>query len=241
MTERTVLITGASRGIGRAILERFNQSNFRLIGTATSEKGLDAIRSCGDNVIAKQLDLSDKSSIEDLLGSLRQEDMFPDTLINNAGVTADNLMLRMKDSEWDSVIETNLTGVFSLTQGLLKPMVKNRFGRIVTISSVVGFTGNAGQANYAAAKAGLVGFNKSLAQEIATRGITANIVAPGFIETDMTSQLNETQKESLAKNIPMQRMGTASDIAEGVFFLCSEKASYITGHTLHINGGMFMS
>lgn len=241
MTERTVLITGASRGIGRAILERFNQSNFRLIGTATSEKGLDAIRSCGDNVIAKQLDLSDKSSIEDLLGSLRQEDMFPDTLINNAGVTADNLMLRMKDSEWDSVIETNLTGVFSLTQGLLKPMVKNRFGRIVTISSVVGFTGNAGQANYAAAKAGLVGFNKSLAQEIATRGITANIVAPGFIETDMTSQLNETQKESLAKNIPMQRMGTASDIAEGVFFLCSEQASYITGHTLHINGGMFMS
>lgn len=238
---KIVLVTGASRGIGQAIAKKFAESDYKVVGTATSDKGIDAIESLHANCVGMILDQSSTESIESLCAALKEKDLLPDFLINNAGVTADNLLLRMKDDEWGRVIHTNLTGVYKLTQRLLKPMIKKRDGAIINISSVIGSTGNGGQANYAAAKAGVVGFSKSLAQEVASRNIRVNVVAPGFIETDMTNKLTDAQRESTLAAIPMQRIGSVEEIAGTVHFLCTNSAKYITGQTIHVNGGMFMA
>lgn len=246
--DKLILVTGASRGIGKAIAQLFAKFNDAIvIGTATTEKGADGITAelasynklnCG-----LVLDIAKRESILRLLAGI--EEIYgkkgPDILINNAGVTKDNLILRMKDEEWDNVINTNLSGVFNLTKACIKSMVKNRWGRIINISSVIGVTGNAGQVNYAAAKAGLIGMSKSLVKEVSSRGITINVVAPGYIETDMTGYLSESQKKQLEENIPLGRVGSALDIANSVVFLASPMAEYITGQTLHVNGGMYMS
>lgn len=242
---KVALITGASRGIGQACMLELGRLGATVVGTATSEAGASAIsallESEGLKGFGRVLDVCDKSQSQALIADLTKELSAPDILINNAGITRDNLMLRMKDDQWDDIIATNLTAVFYLSRLCLKPMMKNRWGRIVNVSSVVGVTGNAGQANYAAAKAGVIGFSKSLAQEIASRGITVNVVAPGFIDTDMTKELPEEQREKLLSGIPAQRLGASQDIAHAVSFLASDQAGYITGETLHVNGGMHMS
>jgi 3-oxoacyl-[acyl-carrier protein] reductase len=219
------LITGASRGIGHAIALALGGAGARIIGTATSAAGAEKFTA----------DL-----IDALLSELEVADELPTILINNAAITRDMLLLRMKPDDWDSVIATNLTAVFRLTKACLRRMMKERHGRIVNLTSIVGVTGNPGQANYAAAKAGLLGFTKSVALELASRGITVNAVAPGFIDTDMTRALNEQQRASLLQQIPMARLGTPADIAAAVLFLVSPQAAYITGETLHVNGGMYM-
>ena len=244
---KLVLVTGASRGIGKAIAESFANAGAIVIGTATSEQGAEAItnhlKKFNDKNQGLVLDIASKESIEQLLESINTiyNAKGPEILINNAGITRDNLVLRMKDEEWDTVIDTNLNGVYHLIKLCVKPMVKQRYGRIINISSIVASIGNPGQANYVAAKAGLIGLTKSLAKEFASRNITVNTVSPGFIETDMTNKLSEQQQEELVKNIPLGKVGNSLDIANGVLFLASSMSDYITGHTLHINGGMFMN
>jgi len=236
------LVTGASRGIGQGIARALSAAGARVIGTATSQAGADGISSwLGNNGRGAVLDVSSSASIDTLLGELDSRSEMPTILVNNAAITRDNLLLRMKPEDWDAVIATNLTSVFRLTKGCLKRMVKERRGRIVSLTSIVGLTGNPGQANYAAAKAGVLGFTKSLAKEIASRGVTVNAVAPGFIDTDMTRALNDEQRGALTAQVPMARLGTVDDIAAAVLFLCGPGASYITGETLHVNGGMYMA
>lgn len=244
LKDKVALVTGASRGIGAAIVMAMAQQGALVAGTATTVAGAEEIsrRFQEQNLKGKGfvLNLKDESTIKNLMTEL-QSFGSPNILVNNAGITRDNLLLRMKAIEWDDVINTNLTGVFKLTQLCLKPMCKAQYGRIINIASIVGCTGNPGQANYAAAKAGLIGFTKALAQEMATRNITANVVAPGFIETDMTAQLNENQRTLLLEKIPVKRLGTVQDIAQACVYLASDWANYVTGNTLHVNGGMYMN
>jgi len=236
------LVTGASRGIGQAIAKALAAAGARVIGTATSAAGAESISSwLGNNGRGAVLDVGSAASIDALLGDLDARNEMPTILVNNAAITRDTLLLRMKPEDWDAVIATNLTSVFRLSKGCLKRMMKERRGRIVSLTSIVGLTGNAGQANYAAAKAGILGFSKSLAKEIASRGITVNAVAPGFIDTDMTRALNDDQRSALTAQVPLARLGSVDDIAAAVLFLCGPGASYITGETLHVNGGMYMA
>ncbi|MCC3701259.1 3-oxoacyl-ACP reductase FabG [Rouxiella badensis] len=238
---KIALVTGASRGIGRAIAEKLVAGGARVIGTATSEQGAEAISAyLGENGKGFALNVTDSSSIDQVLATIRAEFGEIDILVNNAGITRDNLLMRMKDDEWQDILDTNLTSVFKLSKAVMRSMMKKRFGRIITIGSVVGTMGNAGQANYAAAKAGLIGFSKSLAREVASRGITVNVVAPGFIETDMTRALTDDQRAGILSSVPANRLGDAKEIASAVAFLASDEASYITGETLHVNGGMYM-
>jgi len=241
MTKSIALVTGASRGIGKAISERLAKDNFFVIGTATTDHGAQAITDyLGENGYGLKLDVTDTASIESVIDTINNDYGTPIVLVNNAGITRDNLLMRMKDEEWFDIINTNLTSVFRLTKSVIRGMMKAKTGRIINISSVVGSTGNAGQANYAAAKAGIIGFTKSMAKELGSRNITVNTVSPGFIDTDMTKELNEDIKNSLLTNIPLGRLGTTEEIAHAVAFLASANASYITGETLHVNGGMFM-
>lgn len=238
---KIALVTGASRGIGRAIAEKLVAGGATVIGTATSSHGAEAISEyLGTQGKGLVLNVTDVASIEKLLADVRTEFGEIDILVNNAGVTRDNLLMRMKDDEWQDILDTNLTSVFKLSKAVMRAMMKKRMGRIITIGSVVGTMGNAGQANYAAAKAGLIGFSKSLAREVASRGITVNVVAPGFIETDMTRALNEDQRSGILAEVPAGRLGDPKEIANAVAFLASDEASYITGETLHVNGGMYM-
>jgi 3-oxoacyl-[acyl-carrier protein] reductase len=238
---KIVLVTGASRGIGRAIAELFVERGAKVMGTATSESGAKAISNyLGENGKGYMLNVVDAQSIDNVLAAIREEFGEIDILVNNAGITRDNLLMRMKDEEWQDILDTNLTSVFRLSKAVMRAMMKKRFGRIISIGSVVGTMGNAGQANYAAAKAGLIGFSKSLAREIASRGITVNVVAPGFIETDMTRALTEDQRAGILTQVPASRLGDAKEIASAVAFLASDEAGYITGETLHVNGGMYM-
>ena len=245
MNEATcALVTGASRGIGKAIARGLAEAGYTVVGTATGEAGLNAIRAdlCDDFPTARalELQLTNDASIEALMDELTAAKLLPGILVNNAGITRDNLLLRMKDDEWDDVINTNLTAMFKLTKRLVRPMIKARSGRIINIGSVVGSSGNPGQANYAAAKAGMIGFTKSLAREIANRGVTVNAVAPGFIDTDMTRDLAEEHKKQMLAQVPVGRLGRPEEIAAAVVFLASPAAGYITGETLHVNGGMLM-
>ncbi|NMN91242.1 3-oxoacyl-[acyl-carrier-protein] reductase len=238
---KVALVTGASRGIGRAIAETLVARGAKVIGTATSEKGAEAISAwLGEKGKGFVLNVADATSVENVLADIRAEFGEIDILINNAGITRDNLLMRMKDDEWQDILDTNLTSVFRLSKAVMRAMMKKRFGRIITIGSVVGSMGNAGQANYAAAKAGLIGFSKSLSREVASRGITVNVVAPGFIETDMTQTLTEEQRAGILSQVPANRLGDAKEIASAVVFLASDEAGYITGETLHVNGGLYM-
>ncbi len=242
LQNEVALVTGASRGIGQAIAKMLAGAGAKVIGTATSEAGAANINSwLGSNGRGAVLDVGSAASIDALLADLDSKGEMPTILVNNAAITRDMLLLRMKPEDWDAVIATNLTSVFRLSKGCLKRMMKERRGRIVSLTSIVGLTGNPGQANYAAAKAGILGFTKSLAKEIASRGVTVNAVAPGFIDTDMTRALNEEQRTALTAQVPMARLGSVDDIAAAVLFLCSPAASYITGETLHVNGGMYMA
>ncbi|HYM41907.1 MAG TPA: 3-oxoacyl-ACP reductase FabG [Steroidobacteraceae bacterium] len=244
LENEVALVTGASRGIGAAIALALGKAGARVIGTATSAEGaarLDAtFASHGYNGRGAVLDAGSAESIEALMAGLEKAGELPTILVNNAAITRDALLLRMKPEDWDRVIATNLTAVFRLSKACVRRMMKERRGRIVNLTSVVGLTGNPGQANYAAAKAGLLGFTKSLAQELASRGITVNAVAPGFIDTDMTRTLSEEQRSALLTRVPLGRLGTVEDIAAAVLFLVSPQAGYITGETLHVNGGMYM-
>ena len=236
------LVTGASRGIGQAISERLVKQGFYVIGTATSEAGAQAISErFGSAGEGRVLNVTDPAMVSDLAKSLAESDQSPLVLVNNAGITKDTLMLRMKPEDWQSVIDTNLTSIFTVVSAFIKPMTKARTGRIINISSVVGSMGNAGQVNYAAAKAGLEGMTRAMAREFGSRAITVNAVAPGFIETDMTHVLPEAQKEALLSQVPLGRLGSAEEVAGTVAFLASEEASYVTGTTLHVNGGMYMA
>jgi 3-oxoacyl-[acyl-carrier protein] reductase len=245
MSSQIAIVTGASRGIGRAIALRLARDGHTVIGTATSEAGAAAISDyfaeAGLNGCGRVLDVADAGGIESFTKSVGDEFGPPTILVNNAGITRDNLLLRMKDEEWDDIIRTNLSSIFHLSKACLRGMMKARAGRIVNITSVVGATGNAGQANYAAAKAGIIGFTKSLAKEVGSRNITVNSVAPGFIDTDMTRALPEEHRKALLDNIPLARLGSAEEVAGAVAFLCSDDAAYITGETLHVNGGMYMA
>ena len=235
-------MTGATRGIGRAIAEELMSKGAFVIGTATSEKGAESISAyLGEKGRGLVLNVADQSSIETVLEHIKQEFGDIDILVNNAGITRDNLLMRMKDDEWFDILQTNLTSVYHLSKAMLRSMMKKRFGRIITIGSVVGSMGNPGQSNYCAAKAGLIGFSKGLAKEVASRGITVNVVAPGFIATDMTDVLNEEQKNGILSNVPAGRLGDPKDIAKAVAFLASDDAGYITGTTLHVNGGLYMA
>lgn len=244
MENELALISGASRGIGRAIALNLGGKGATIIGTATSVKGAESISEyLKENGVKGQgmvLNVTDQSSIDELLKTMKDNYAMPSILVNNAGITRDNLMMRMSDDEWDSIIQTNLTSIFKLSKACLRAMMKARKGRIISIASVVGLTGNAGQANYAAAKAGIFGFTKSLAREIGSRGITVNAVAPGFIDTDMTRGLPDEAKKALLQQIPLKRLGDVDEIASAVGFLASEDAAYITGETLNVNGGMYM-
>lgn len=245
MSQQIALVTGASRGIGRAIGLRLAREGRTVIGTATTPGGAQAIsdmfKEAGVHGCGRVLDVAQGEAVESLVKAVTEEFGAPTILVNNAGITRDNLMMRMKDEEWEAIIQTNLTSVYRMSKAVLKGMIKARTGRIVNITSVVGFTGNAGQANYAAAKAGIIGFSKSLAKEVGSRNITVNSVAPGFIDTDMTRALPEEHKNALLGSIPLGRLGLADEIAAAVAFLCSDEASYITGETLHVNGGMYMA
>lgn len=239
------LVTGASRGIGHAITLALGAAGARVIGTSTSAEGAakltQALTSHGYNGRGAVLDAGNPGSIDALMEGLDKAGELPTILVNNAAITRDTLLLRMKPEDWDAVITTNLTAVFRLSKACVRRMMKERRGRIVNLTSVVGLTGNAGQVNYAAAKAGLLGFTKSLAKELASRGITVNAVAPGFIDTDMTRALNDEQRAALLAQIPMGRLGTPADVAGAVLFLVSPQSAYVTGETLHVNGGMYMA
>ncbi len=238
---KIALITGASRGIGHAIAKKFVAAGAKVIGTATTQKGADEISQyLGEHGKGFVLNVTDEHSIELVLNTIKVEFGEIDILVNNAGITRDNLLMRMKDDEWQAIIDTNLTSVYRLSKAVLRAMMKKRYGRIITVGSVVGTMGNAGQTNYAAAKAGLIGFSKSLSREVASRGITVNVVAPGFIETDMTRALTDEQRSGILAQVPANRLGLAHEIASAVAFLASDEAGYITGETLHVNGGMYM-
>ena len=236
---KIALVTGASRGIGRAIAVELQKRGAKVIGTATSEEGAKAIADAG--LIGKVLNVRDTAQTDALLASIQKEIGDIAVLVNNAGITRDNLALRMKDADWDEVMETNLKPVFRLSRAVMRGMMKARWGRIISITSVVGASGNAGQANYAAAKAGIVGMSKSLAQELGSRNITVNCVAPGFIDTDMTRALAEEQRSALLARIPLGRLGQPDDIAAAVAYLASPAAGYVTGAVLHVNGGMYLA
>ena len=240
---KLVLVTGASRGIGQAIAMTLGEAGATIIGTATSEEGADDISKIfSDNSIVgkgMKLNVTDNDQITELLKAVSDEFGTVDILVNNAGITRDNILVRMKEEEWDDIINTNLSSVYRMSKAVLRGMIKKRSGRIISITSVVGAMGNAGQSNYAAAKAGIMGFTKSLAREVGIRGITVNAIAPGYIETDMTESLPEDQKAVLASQITMGRLGTVSEVAQAVLFLASDSGSYITAQTLHVNGGMY--
>ena len=241
---QVAIVTGASRGIGEAIAHALAKANATVVGTSTSEKGAEgisrALADAGDKGAGRVLDVRDAAACAAFVEKVQEEFGTPAILVNNAGATRDNLLARMKDEEWDDVQQTNLKSVFLLCRAVLRPMMKARSGRIVNIASVVGFSGNAGQTNYAAAKAGMVGFSKSLAREVGSRNITVNCVAPGFIETDMTRSLAPEQVKKLVENVPLGRLGRVDDVAQAVLYLCSPGAAYVTGSTLHVNGGMHM-
>ncbi|GLQ71760.1 3-oxoacyl-ACP reductase FabG [Vibrio sp. vnigr-6D03] len=238
---KIALVTGASRGIGRAIAELLVERGATVIGTATSENGAAAISEyLGANGKGLALNVTDVESIQSVLKTINDEFGALDILVNNAGITRDNLLMRMKDDEWTDIMDTNLTSIFRLSKAVLRGMMKKRNGRIINVGSVVGTMGNAGQTNYAAAKAGVIGFTKSMAREVASRGVTVNTVAPGFIETDMTKALNDDQRAATLASVPAGRLGDPREIASAVVFLASPEAAYITGETLHVNGGMYM-
>jgi len=243
LNEKLVLVTGASRGIGRAIALTLGDAGATVIGTATSDEGASNITKifAENNILGKGmiLNVTDNEQISELLKSITADYGSVDILVNNAGITRDNILVRMKEDEWDDIINTNLSSVYKMSKAVLRGMIKKRSGRIISITSVVGAMGNAGQSNYAAAKAGIMGFTKSLAREVGVRGITVNAIAPGFIQTDMTDKLPEDQKVALASQIPMARLGTVDEIAQSVLFLAGESGSYITAQTLHVNGGMY--
>jgi 3-oxoacyl-[acyl-carrier protein] reductase len=242
---KLVLVTGASRGIGNAIALTLGAAGATVIGTATSEEGAKNISKTfsENNILGKgmKLNVTDNEQISNVLKAVTEEYGTVDILINNAGITRDNILLRMKEEEWDEIISTNLSSVYKMSKAVLRGMIKKRSGRVISITSVVGAMGNAGQSNYAASKAGIIGFTKSLAREVGVRGITVNAIAPGFIETDMTDSLPDAQKAALASQIPMGRLGTVDEIAKAVLFLAGDNASYITAQTIHINGGMYAS
>jgi len=244
LTDQIALVTGASRGIGQAIAQALGAQNAIVIGTATSAAGATAISESfaqsGINGSGMMLNVADSESVTACLKKVTEQYGAPDILVNNAGITRDTLLMMMKDEQWDEIINTNLSSVFRMCKAVVRPMMKKRSGRIINISSVVGATGNAGQTNYAAAKAGLLGFGKSLAREIGSRNITVNTVAPGFIDTDMTRELGDEQRDALTKQIPLGRLGAAEEVAATVAFLASPAAAYITGETIHVNGGMYM-
>ncbi len=243
LTEKLVLVTGASRGIGQAIALTLGAAGTTVIGTATTEKGTEAIsKQLAEHKINGQgmiLNVTDDNNIAELMKNINEKYDTVDILINNAGITRDNILIRMKQEEWDEIINTNLASVFKMSKAVLRGMMKKKAGRIISITSVVGSMGNSGQANYAAAKAGIMGFTKSLAREVGSRGITVNTVAPGFIQTDMTDKLPNEQKEALASQIPMARLGSVEEIAQAVLFLAGDGGSYITAQTIHVNGGMY--
>ncbi len=238
---KIALVTGASRGIGRAIAELLVERGATVIGTATSESGAQAISDyLGDHGKGLALNVTNADSVTDTIKAINDEFGSIDILVNNAGITRDNLLMRMKDDEWQDIMDTNLTSIFRLSKAVLRGMMKKRHGRVINVGSVVGTMGNAGQANYAAAKAGVIGFTKSMAREVASRGITVNTVAPGFIETDMTKALNDDQRAATLAQVPAGRLGDPREIASVVAFLASDDAAYMTGETLHVNGGMYM-
>jgi 3-oxoacyl-[acyl-carrier protein] reductase len=243
--QKTALVTGASRGIGRAILERLGRDNFFVVGTATTESGAAAIADhlkaesiAGLGLVAR---VDDPASVDALLERLKKDDVVPLVLVNNAGIARDNLLLRMSDAEWNDVIDTNVSALFRLCKPLLRGMTRARWGRIVNVSSVVARMGNPGQSNYVASKAAVEGFTRALAQEVGSRNITVNAIAPGFVATDMTQSLTEDQQRAMLARIPLGRMGNVEEIAHVVAFLASDAAAYITGETIHINGGLYMA
>ncbi|NQY26192.1 MAG: 3-oxoacyl-ACP reductase FabG [Piscirickettsiaceae bacterium] len=242
---KVALITGATRGIGRAIALRLGQQGATVVGTATSEAGAqtisDFLKDAGITGAGMVLNVTDADSIEAVVSATEERFAAPAILVNNAGITRDNLLMRMKDEEWNDIIDTNLTPIFKMSKRCIRAMTKARWGRIITITSVVGVMGNAGQTNYAAAKAGVIGFSKSLAREVGPRNITVNLVAPGFIDTDMTSSLSDDHKTALLTNVPVKRLGEPEEIAAAVAFLASQDAGYVTGETLNVNGGMYMN
>jgi len=245
LNNKVCLVTGATRGIGKAIAAKLGAQGATVIGTATSENGAQSIsndlKEAGISGQGMVLNVSDGESVERVLKAIVEQYGAITVLVNNAGITRDNLMLRMKEDEWDDIMTTNLKSVFRLSKGVLRGMMKARGGRIINIASVVGVSGNAGQANYSAAKAGVIGFSKSLAQEVASRGVTVNTIAPGFIKTDMTNALSDDVIEKMSANIPSGRLGLPEDIAASVVFLASDESAYVTGTTLHVNGGMYMA
>jgi 3-oxoacyl-[acyl-carrier protein] reductase len=245
LAQQVALVTGASRGIGRAIAIELGRAGAHVVGTATTEVGAQRIGEyLAENGVTGrgvELNVTDTAAVNAVVADIAANEGAPSILVNNAGVTRDNLLLRMKEEDWDTVIDTDLKSVYRVTKACLRPMTKARHGRIINIGSVVGAAGNPGQTNYCSAKAGLTGFSKSLAMEVASRGVTVNVVAPGFIDTDMTRGLDDGQREALLINIPVKRLGESQDIAYATRFLASPRASYVTGIVLHVNGGMFMA
>jgi len=239
---QVALVTGASRGIGAAIADMLANKGARVFGTATSEAGAVAIGERHvEGLTGLTLNVNDSDGIASVLSEITTQASAPTILVNNAGITRDQLLMRMSEDDWETVLDTNLRSVYRLSKACLRGMMKARTGRIISISSVIGSMGNAGQANYAAAKAGMMGFSRSLAREVGSRGITVNVVAPGFIDTDMTRELSEAQRDAMLKDIPLKRLGETGDIAAAVSFLASDSAAYITGQTIHVNGGMYVS
>ena len=237
MKNRNIFISGASRGIGKSMAKHFAKSNFNVVGTSRNNFKFDDDL---ENLLPLKLDVTSRNDVKDCFDELKSKNLLPDILINNAGITADQLFLRMSDDDWDDVINTNLTGTFNLTKIFLKNMIKNKFGRIINISSISGLMGNPGQVNYSSSKAALNGFTKSLAKEVGSRNITVNCVAPGFIDTDMTSYIGENERNEILKKIPLNKFGSPEDISKLVMFLMSDQASYITGQTISIDGGLLM-
>ena len=237
MTKKNIFISGASRGIGKSMAQHFAKSNFNVVGTSRNNFKFDNDL---ENLLPIKLDVTSRNDVKDCFDELKSKNLLPDILINNAGITADQLFLRMSDDDWDNVINTNLTGTFNLTKIFLKNMIKNKFGRIINISSISGLMGNPGQVNYSSSKAALNGFTKSLAKEVGSRNITVNCVAPGFIDTDMTSYIGDNERNEILKQIPLNKFGIPEDISKLVMFLMSDEASYITGQTISIDGGLLM-
>ena len=237
MTKKNIFISGASRGIGKSMAEHFAKSNFNVVGTSRNNFRFDNDL---ENLFPIKLDITSRNDVKKCFDELKSKNLLPDILINNAGITADQLFLRMNDDDWDNVINTNLTGTFNLTKIFLKNMIKNKFGRIINISSISGLMGNPGQVNYSSSKAALNGFTKSLAKEVGSRNITVNCVAPGFIDTDMTSYIEDNERNEILKQIPLNKFGVPKDISKLVMFLMSDEASYITGQTISIDGGLLM-
>ena len=237
MTKKNIFISGASRGIGKSMAQHFAKNNFNVVGTSRNIFKFDNDL---ENLFPIKLDVTSRNDVKDCFDELKSKNLLPDILINNAGITADQLFLRMNDDDWDNVINTNLTGTFNLTKIFLKNMIKNKFGRIINISSISGLMGNPGQVNYSSSKAALNGFTKSLAKEVGSRNITVNCVAPGFIDTDMTSYIGDNERNEILKQIPLNKFGVPEDISKLVMFLMSDEASYITGQTISIDGGLLM-